>query len=121
MTSPFRLDMLDVLQYFHDQLVPRLEFIQDVFDRREYDHPALRQLQEEVHSITRTAEHLEEMAMHYGDGKLAYLFDTLGYAGRECGMGAPFKGLSELATLQQDLNERRADRQTPRATQNEHE
>lgn len=68
MTEPFRLDMLDVLQYFHDQLVPRLELIQESFDRYEFHNPALQQLQDEVRQLTRTAEQLEEMALHYGEG-----------------------------------------------------
>lgn len=92
---------MKILQYFHDQLVLRLHLIQDAFDRREFGSPTIDAVQHEVDRITVAAEVLEAAAQLYGHGVLADMFDTLGYAGRESGMGAPFKGLAELTRLQQ--------------------
>ena len=86
------LDMVKIIQYFHDQFVPRLEEVQDAFNRREFASPRIDEVQREVDRSTAAVEELEAVDGFHGDGAFAELFDTLGYAGRESGMGAPFKG-----------------------------
>jgi hypothetical protein len=111
MTSPVRLDIVGLLQYLYDQMVPRLESIQDAFDQHEYARPGLKQLEEEVSALKTAAEQIEEAALFCGDAALARLCDTLGYAGRESSMGAPMKGLAELATFPHELATFREHRQ----------
>jgi hypothetical protein len=104
MSTERGFDVIQMIRYLHDQLVPRLEELQECYNRHEFESPAIAALQHDVERLTTTAEILEAGAEAHGALLVATLCDALGYAGREASMGTPFKGLSALADLRTQLD-----------------
>jgi hypothetical protein len=103
MTSVLSVTWMDLIRYWYDQLIGRIETIQDAIDAGAATTPSIEQRKQEVFAIYMAVFHIQEIVEQAGDQALYFFVDTLVYACAETNMDAPIKGLMELRTLENHL------------------